>query len=253
MTKRGPLKIRLGRLLRAGLLFVLAPCFAAVPAHAASRPSVDQLLAFFDTIVFGSEIDQNLANTMVTKWQGPIRVGVKGNPKPRHIELLRKQLRAVGVATGLTYEKPDGDAVPENVSIVFVPAEKMASIKLGNVDPALLRKLAAPAGCYFLAFKNPPDRIIRSVIVVNNQRTMDAIEHCLLEELTQSLGLPNDSDDLRPSIFSDHDRLVAYSRNDEILVRTLYDDRLVPGTARSDALKIARSIIEELDSKLPLR
>ena len=105
----------------------------------------------------------------------------------------------------------------------------MAKISIDTVDPQLIQTLAGPRSCYFLSFKKPADQIVRSIIVINEQRSIEAIDHCLLEELVQSMGLPNDTDVMRPSIFSDKDRMVSLSRNDELLLRTVYDPRLKAG------------------------
>ena len=125
----------------------------------------------------------------------------------------------------------------------------MAKVRGGKVDASLVNRLAAPRGCYFLSWKKPPSRIIKSVVVVNKDRDDSGINHCLLEELTQSLGLPNDSDMMRPSLFSDRDRLYELSPTDTILLRTLYDPRMKPGLPRTAALAVARKIMAELDDQ----
>jgi hypothetical protein len=123
------------------------------------------------------------------------------------------------------------------------------------VDPGLIQRLGAQGGCYFISARAPGEegRISRAVIVVNNERQDDAINHCLLEEITQSLGLPNDSDTMRPSLFSDRDQLIAFSRHDEILIRTLYDYRIKAGVPRQEALAAARDVVRELHRFLPAR
>jgi len=67
-----------------------------------------------------------------------------------------------------------------------------------------------------------------------------------LEEMTQAMGLPNDSDIVAPSIFNQTSTLRALTETDIYLLRTLYDKRLPPGTPRVDALRIGREIMSEL-------
>lgn len=220
---------------------------------AQQRPTVDKLVATFDDVVFGAEIDATMRATVVAKWQAPLRVSVKGQAKEVHINYLRKHLERVLSLTGLEMGdvSQDDPAETENVSIAFVPEDQLSKITIKGVEPRLIQTLAGPRTCYFLSFRDPPSDIIRSIIVVNNERSSRAINHCLLEEVLQSIGLPNDSDLIRPSLFSDRDSVIAVTRSDEILVRALYDPRLEPGTPREAALEVVRGIIEELDQTLP--
>ena len=139
----------------------------------------------------------------------------------------------------------------QNLDLIFVPRAQMGKISIPGVDPKLIAKLAAPGGCYFLSWKKPEKRIVKAVIVVNSERDKFGINHCLLEEISQSLGLPNDSDLIRPSIFSDRDQLTEPSRTDKILLKALYHPRLKAGLARREAIRAVRKIIAELDYVLP--
>ena len=138
-----------------------------------------------------------------------------------------------------------------NIKIIFVPRKRMGKLKLPQVSPQYLAKLAAPGGCYFVAYKSGPrkkqkGRIHSSIIVVNAERDITGINHCLLEELTQSIGFPNDSNNLRPSIFSDKDQLFEFSPVDKILIRTLYDKRMKMGVPRNTGLVMARQIMSDV-------
>lgn len=223
-------------------------------ASAQPRPTVDKLVAAFDDVVFGAEYDQTMRAKSIHKWLTSLRVKVEGEPRDLHIQYLRDHLSEIGDLTGLSIEPTEnnGGTAPENITVLFLPAAKMDKVRVPQVSERQIRTLAASRGCYFLSFRLPPNEITTSVIVVNNQRTSRAINHCLLEELTQSLGFPNDSELIRPSLFSESDSVTSFTRSDEILVRAMYDPRLLPGTPRLEALKVVRGIIEELDSTLPL-
>lgn len=230
---------------------IISTIFLAQPTHAAGRPTIEHLVGFFETVVFGSEIDDRLKYPILARWTGPLRINVKGDASPEHIESIKSHLTIITKLTGIPIEKIEAPEKPENLTILFLPALEMGNVEINGVDPEYIRKLSAPRSCYFISFKYPPDSIIRSVIVVNSQRSDEEINHCLLEELVQSMGLPNDTDMLRPSIFSDHDRLSVLSRSDEILIRTLYDGRMTEGLEKASALRVAREIIEDWDRRLP--
>ena len=63
------------------------------------------------------------------------------------------------------------------------------------------------------------------------------------------MGLPNDSNDVYPSIFNDKGRLDDLSEQDVLLLRLLYDPRMKAGMSRDDALNTARRILPELRSR----
>jgi len=222
-----------------------------VSASAQQRPSVDDLVGFFETVVFGSEHDPAMASKVIAKWAGSVRIDVKGKVNNEQVAIIQRHAQFVRKITGLSFEAVKKDAAPANLTFVFLPRDKMANLNLPQVSPELLQRLAAPGGCYFLSFKEPASQIKRGVIVVNNQRQMSGIEHCVLEEMLQTMGLPNDTSILRPSIFSDHDQLISPSRSDEIIIRTLYDGRVKPGMTIAQARPIVRAVIAEWDRNLP--
>lgn len=224
----------------------------SAPAMSAGRPSIDHLVGFFESVVFGSEIIPNMKASVVARWTGPLRISIQGRATPAHIQTVQRHLATIQKLTDVRFEKVEAPDRPENLTIAFLPALEMGNVSINGVDPAYIRQIAAPLTCYFLSFKKPPDTIIRGLIVVNAQRSEAEIEHCLLEELVQSMGLPNDTNMLRPSIFSDHDQLLAISRSDEILLRTLYDERMTEGLGRDEALNVARRIITDWDRRLPM-
>ncbi len=249
---RATVRERLYALVVLGLFWACPPVHAdETPKALPPRPSVEKLVRFFDTVVFEAEIDKNLEQTVVAKWQGPIRIAVQGQASAVHREFLANHVGFLREMTGLTIDILAPGASGQNMTIVFVPRAGMAKVHIPNVKQSLIDRLAAPGGCFFLSFKKPESRIVAAVIVVNTQRKERDINHCLLEEITQSLGLPNDTDMVRPSLFSDHDQLLAPSWADLILIKTLYDPRMIPGMSRAEALKLARVIIEELDRTLP--
>lgn len=230
---------------------VIAALLVPLTLHAAGRPSIDHLVGFFEEVVFGSELDKRLEALVVARWVDPLRISIKGQASPDHIKAVRHHLAALKKMTGITFDKVSPPDKPANLTLLFLPAIEMSKLKIKGVDPEIIKNAAAPLTCFFLTSKKPPDTIVWGIIVINVQRTLEAIDHCLLEELVQSLGLPNDTDMLRPSIFSDKDRLLELSRSDEILLRTLYDERMTEGLDRESALNVARRIIADWDQRLP--
>jgi hypothetical protein len=241
-----------------GVLIVAAAFVAKAesPARelsASQKKSVQAFVDRFDTIVFGSEYDKKFANTIVYKWQGPVRIYLqysKIKPNPKFRQFINNHLIALRRLTKLPMTLVGVPKVAK-IKIVFLPRKDMGKLKLPQAPKKLVEKLAQSGGCYFIAYKNGPGkkqqgRIHSSIIVVNAQRDIAAINHCLLEELTQSLGLPNDSNKMRPSIFSDKDRLFEYAPIDKALIRVLYDKRMTMGVSRQQGLTLAEKIFSDV-------
>jgi len=233
---------------KASLLALLGlAALAATAVPAADRlPSVDELVRYFDTIVFGSELDPALAGRVIAKWpEDTLTVSLERRATEQHLRFVSAHLAALGRLTGKTFS---GTRTPETaaIRILFLRRDEMAAVGGPNIDPRVVRRAAADGGCYFLAWKKPESRLVKAVIVVNVERDPALVNSCLLEELTQSLGLPNDSDMMRPSIFSDRDHLRELAPHDAILVRALYDPRMAAGLPRDEALAVARTVMADL-------
>jgi hypothetical protein len=69
---------------------------------------------------------------------------------------------------------------------------------------------------------------------------------CFHEEIAQGLGLANDSRSARPSIFNDDEEFALLTRQDELMLRMLYDPALQPGMTETQA----RPIVESLATRL---
>lgn len=247
------MKSRRGRpgkaVLGAGTALFLVSAGVASAAGLPKDTRVDSLVRYFDVIVFGAEYEKKLAQKVIAKWDGPIRIAFQGRVRPDYRRFVASHLKTLAALTGLTFRVLKPGQKGQNMDIVFVPRARMG--KIPGLDPGLIAKLAAPGGCYFLSWKKPESRIVKAVIVINVERDKFDINHCLLEEISQSLGLPNDSDLMRPSLFSDRDQLTEPSRTDRILLKTLYHPRMKAGLTRTEALRVARKIISELDYVLP--
>lgn len=257
--------------------FVLAAaCPRAAPAAGSDlqgepeRPDTEQLVRYFDTIVFGSEFKGVNAFTSVRKWTRPLRVVVRefdeivtpmaggrvsrrleaAPVSERHVEYVQRHLNTLAELTGLKTQDARNSRWPANFTINFVPPLQLANPELADVPGGILQKLAAQGGCYFLIWPDDSGNTLqKAVIVVNKGRTPERTAHCVLEEMTQSLGLPNDTNPPWPSIFANAGAIQQLSWSDRILVRTLYDPRMAPGMARADALELARTIISEIIAK----
>ncbi len=86
----------------------------------------------------------------------------------------------------------------------------------------------------------------RAVAVVRAEHPDLLRQSCFHEEIAQRLGLANDSPGARPSIFNDDEEFALLTKQDELLLRILYDPELRPGMTEAEAAPLVRSIAARL-------
>lgn len=91
-----------------------------------------------------------------------------------------------------------------------------------------------------------PGTITFAFVVVRSDLKDIVTQSCIEEEIAQVLGLPNDNDTVRPSLFNDDEEFALLTRHDEMLLQILYDPRLSPGMSPGEAMPIVREIAREL-------
>jgi len=150
-----------------GLAFPLA---AEEHAVTQDRPSVDELVSYFETVVFGSEFAGIAAAPAIRKWQLPLRVVVREYGEvvtitsggreirrldavpvaPQHVAYVQKHLNTLAVLTGLKTQDAKKTRWPPNFTIKFVPPLQLTNPQLANVEPGIIKRLGAQGGCYFV-------------------------------------------------------------------------------------------------------
>jgi hypothetical protein len=83
------------------------------------------------------------------------------------------------------------------------------------------------------------------IIPVDRARAHGKLLSCVVEELTQVLGLPNDSDKVYPSIFNDKSTNDALSGLDFILLKLLYNRQLKAGMSIRQTKAIVKKLLTQ--------
>lgn len=219
------------------------------------RPQLDDMVAHFADVVFGVEYASLTTKPeVVSKWPGPIvGINVQGRDTPKLIALASKHIHNLAKLTGLKFRslKP-GETIP-SIDIMFLKRAEMGKIVGQNLDAKVVKSMASDPSmvCYFLTWSSPPERIVKAMVVVNVEKDPVRIDSCLLEELTQVMGLPNDVQAYWPSMFNPNDTGTEHSKWDALYIKTLYDARIKPGMTQAQALEQARPIFAEALSKMP--
>lgn len=231
------------RLLHAPLLFA-----GALMLLGNEGLRLDTLLRDFDIVAFGAEFGQK-TDGRLHKWSGPIRYyfDIQAGEADLYRRLTRDHLALLSQLTGIDILEVDS-ADKANVVIVFDRAASLFSVA-ERYAPSLKRdkQMMGDTLCFTQYAHSASGEIVSGVVGIPSDRAASAgkLPHCIVEETTQLLGLPNDSDEVVPSMFDDLSVLDELTEHDKVLVRLLYDRRLPAGMPREQALAIARQILRE--------
>jgi hypothetical protein len=217
---------------------------------AACAPRIDHLsnadiLDHFETVAFGREFA--VKSDHLIKWTEPVRILLVGDDiAERHrarIETHLSELSAItGHAVGLT-----GSAETANVLLVVTRRAEFAPIlteAIGNqgVAERIVRSMTGNA-CIGSLSSAETGEIEAAVVLIPNDEYDDLLMRaCIVEELTQLMGLLNDSDELAPSIFNDTSRFIDLTEHDRLLLRILYAPELRPGMS-PEAARAAAAVV----------
>ena len=219
--------------------------FGALPMRVSAEPpyALDDARHFFEDVAIGTKPGARLVKwrsapsvRLETVVRGPEKPGtdqptlVAGETPERLYAALEMQVRALAELTGLPMRlMPRDIGEGGDIVISIVPRNLMSALPYPDVPAHLLQELMGPSRCYFIVWPDSQWGIRKARIAINARLEEDHIKHCFIEELTQAMGLPNDSERLGPSIFNETSKRTSLSVLDEAFIRTLYDPRLRPG------------------------
>ncbi len=228
-------------------LLILVAVLAGAQAFARPAEEAERLTRLFDIVVFGSEIPGVAPAERVRKWSGPVRYKVAGTDVAQWRPAIERNAKTLAALTGLSYQPIGAQESGETLVILLVPRAKMLEAgALVEKDPATLKRIVddARGGCYFLSYSKE-GRILYGAVVANVERPKSDLERCLLEEMTQVLGLPNDAPGIKDPVPGYKYLGSGLAPAGELLLRTLYDPALKPGTLRAEALAFVRKLFSQ--------
>lgn len=231
-------------ILRFLTFLILAALALPVPAHAQTtgrNPSHEDILRGFDVSALHADKESGRTSfgtgaTMtgvIHKWTKPIVYRMEGllYDKKKNAYILEQLNRLAGMA-GVDVK----EAAPNGADVNFRIVIRDADLRVGG----------APAGCYASSFFDPWSGIyLRAELHINLNYGPD-ISRCVIHEMLHALGLSGHPHKLH-SVLSYYTLRTVFdlTEADEVMLRTLYDPRLKPGTSRLAALILADGIIEE--------
>lgn len=209
-------------------LWLFSHSLLAAPTHTDWK-KIDYIEKAFIEIALKNEYRQT--DMRLIKWQAAIHYqfiyqGLPTNPFLEHLTTTHlKQLQSI-----TSHPVTQAKVIPPNLTIIFTQDRYYrAAIKryIQNDSENLSRESNCTA-----AFRiNEHHEIIDAKVVIPVDYVMrrGLLPACIVEETTQIMGLPNDSDWVFPSIANDQSKLDLLTGLDYILLKLLYLPSLKPG------------------------
>ncbi len=206
------------------------------------------LLKQFDDVVFGTE--HGPSKGFLFRWQNPPLIAFFVDPSfhlPPPVKAVRHHLSEITQLTGLDFKTA---SAPNQATLKLGLYPRSTFAILQSTDEAkesIYRSFITTSACLGVAVGDPNHKgtIKGGAIMIGTDIAPALRQHCILEELVQMMGLPNDACHYRPSLFCEDDHVMDLTHDDRILLKTLYDPRLTPGMTRAEVLPLAAKIIAE--------
>lgn len=189
----------------------------------------------------------------VRKWTEPVRYFFvhRVADEKLHEKLSELHLQHLSDITGVEVQRVNRKQ-QANLLIVFSTESRLQKELLNefHIKSKQQRTQLFRNSVCLAHFSINSDSSIRKAIViipVDRARERAKLISCIVEEITQVMGLPNDSDKVFPSIFNDKSIDELLSGLDYLLLKLLYEPRLKVGMTKSEINAILRKIISEYE------
>jgi hypothetical protein len=224
------------------------------------------LAANFIRIAFFDEFDSSSGRLVaratekhLRRWGKPVRVGLAfGASVPQNIRAIERARVASFLArlsrlTGHSITLADSD-INFHLQILNTdeiqaigPTVRRADPYVGTPELDSIINMPESTYCQVTYSIDDSTNLIERAFAIIRAEHPDLLHlSCLHEEITQGLGLPNDSPQARPSIYNDDQEFALLTPMDEMMLHMLYDKRLTPGMSITQARPIIDQLAQEL-------
>lgn len=168
----------------------------------------------------------------ILKWQIPISYRFQYHELPNNpmVEtLFNEHFKHLASITGHAIAPTEGNA---NLTIHLLKDAQYASV-IKQVNNDSVKNLSRESNCMGTLRLDEQHNIIGGdiIIPVDHAFSRGLLTACVVEESTQMMGLPNDSDWVTPSVANDASRLDLLTGLDYVFLTILYDPELTSGMA----------------------
>ena len=215
----------------------------------------EEMIKYFREVAINSEYYDNPER--ITKWKEPMLIHIiKDNTYKKQLALIQETIKGINeLATDGFKIKFTESPKKANTFLYLCARESVAKLSpnfyksfTDNIDIEV-------AGFAYTEFDWNNYRIKKAFIFIDPEEPLNIQESTILEEVTQSIGLMNDSEKYSNSIFYENqieeDTIVMqYSKMDKDLIRFLYHPKMKSGfNAKQSERVILRILKEEAEYK----
>ncbi len=217
----------------------LALCFTLLGVGCKVVEPEITLYDYFQEVALGAEYADQTEGR-ISKWAQDIKIFWQGTPHPalqRECKQILSEIRPLIAPLRMIEVNSQAQA---NL-LIFVGS---AQTYVEQIERDALPYIQHNRGLFFV-YKNEKHEIERGSILVDIAKVSSpkAQKHLLREELTQALGLMNDSPRIPQSIFyEDWTETNRYHPWDRALIRLLYQEDLEAGWSQAQVQKFLNSI-----------
>ncbi|MGE6381055.1 DUF2927 domain-containing protein [Shewanella baltica] len=199
----------------------------------------------FSEIALKNEYD--VAKHRVRKWRIPVRVFVEHQVGDRalHTQLVQMHLAHLAEITGHDIQLVD-TLLDANLHLVFTRQSQWESEVMRLMGPSSAKNVHGSV-CMAKFALNAKSEIERAwvIIPVDQAQMHGKLVACVVEEITQVLGLPNDSEKVFPSIFNDKTPQDLLTGLDLILLKLLYNPSIRAGMTAAEVKAPLQILLEQ--------
>ncbi|UOY08889.1 DUF2927 domain-containing protein [Muricauda sp. SCSIO 64092] len=209
-----------------------------------------EMIEYFKEVALKSEFDENIGR--IIKWKKPMILFVsKDDEYKKQTEAIKKSINKINelVTDGFKIELTED--VSNSNAILFLCEKR----KVEKLAPDFYKSFTDDididiSGFAYIEFNWSNYNIRKAFIYVDPKEPIDVQESTVLEEITQSIGLPNDPESHTNSIFYEHKseeniNIKEYSKMDSDIIRLLYHPKMKPGLNSRQCEKVIKKILQK--------
>lgn len=184
------------------------------------------------------------------RWNQPIRYQIDYFKLPVGFDMAENMIgdhfKDLSDITALPIVENDDQP---NYRIIFTKQEHYKEA-IGKYTDSKVENISTDSNC-LVFFKHFRYAMVKSTVIIPVDRAMrdGFLPSCIVEELTQGMGLPNDSDWVNPSVANDKSVFDLLTGLDYLMLKILYDKRLEIGMNVEQSNAIVDEILLEFEQQ----
>jgi hypothetical protein len=209
-------------------LFLISILLIDCSFQSSSSNFTKEEIEYFTEIALGAEFGDEVS--AIKKWSENIRIKINGVPTEEDLQTITNIIDDLNeLIAAIKIKLVDKN---ENLTITFSHESDFSSIDQNYVPTNY---------GFFWALWHDDNFVIydASILISSADITQKERSHLIREELTQSIGLMNDSNRFEDSIFyQEWTDVIEYSEIDKAVIKLLYLKRVKPGMSKEQVLTV---------------